>query len=73
MKIVARTENELIIRDSAMPIRAIGAFLFPFGGLAVWLAFTTDPDAGVKLAPLIIGTILVMGGIALLVMLPAER
>ena len=38
MKIVARTTTELIIRDSAMPLRAIGAFLFPFGGFAIYLA-----------------------------------
>jgi uncharacterized protein DUF3592 len=72
MKIVARTPTELIIRDSAMPLRAIGAFLFPFGSLAIWLAFTTDAESGVKLAPLIIGAILVMGGVALLV-LPAVK
>ena len=71
MKIVARTPTELIIRDSAMPLRAIGAFLFPLGGFAIYLALVGE-EGRVGWAPLIIGAILVLSGLALLV-LPAIK
>lgn len=71
MRIIARTPTELIIRDSAMPLRAIGAFLFPFGGFAIYLALVGE-DGRIGWAPLIIGAILVMAGLALLV-LPAIK
>ena len=71
MKIVARTPTELIIRDAGMPLRAIGAFLFPFGALAVYLALVGE-DGRTRWAPLIVGAILVMVGLAVLV-LPAIK
>ena len=71
MKIVARTATELIIRDSAMPLRAIGAFLVPFGGFAIYLALVGE-EGRIGWAPLIIGAILVVSGLALLV-LPAIK
>ena len=71
MKIVARTSTELIIRDSAMPIRASGAFLFVFGGFAIYLALTSE-EGRIGWAPLIIGAVLVIAGLALLV-LPAIK
>jgi hypothetical protein len=67
MKIVARTPTELIIRDAAMPLRAIGAFLFPFGGFAIYLALEGE-DGRIGWAPLIIGGILVVAGLALIVL-----
>ena len=71
MKIVVRTPTELIIRDSAMPMRAIGAFLFPFGGFAIYLALVGE-EGRIGWVPLIIGAILVVAGLALIV-LPAIK
>ena len=71
MKIVVRTPMELIIRDSAMPLRAIGAFLSPFGGLATYLGLVGE-DGRIGWAPLVIGAILVVVGLGLLV-LPAFK
>ena len=71
MKIVARTQTELIIRDSAMPIRAIGAFLAAFGGFAMYLGFLGEDDR-IGWAPVIIGAVLAIGGVAMLV-LPAIK
>ena len=71
MKIVAHTPTELIIRDSALPLRAIGAFLSLLGGFAIYLALVGEDDR-IGWAPLVIGAMLVLAGLALLVV-PAVK
>jgi hypothetical protein len=71
MKIVARTPTELIIRDSAMPLRATGAFLVPFGGFAIYLGLVGE-EGRIGWVPLTIGAILALAGFALL-LLPAIK
>ena len=72
MKIVARTPTELIIRDSAMTLRALGAFFAVFGAIVVWFGMTQDPDGEVGVVPVAIGSLVALGGFALLV-LPARK
>ena len=68
MKIVAQTPTELIIRDSALVIRAVGSFVAAIGAFAIALGFTSDPDGRVGAVPVVIGSLLVIGGLLLAIM-----
>jgi hypothetical protein len=72
MKIVARTPTELIIRDSAMTLRILGAFLAALGTFAIFVGLTQDPEGRVGVVPVVIGSLIVLGGMAL-VALPARK
>ena len=72
MKIVAHTPTELIIRDSAMMLRAFGAFVVALGAFAVWVGMAQDPDGRVAVVPMAIGTLIATGGLSLLV-LPSRK
>jgi Protein of unknown function (DUF3592) len=72
MKIVARTPTELIIRDSAMGLRGFGVFLLGLGAFAIWIGVTPDPDGLIGVAPIVIGSLVALGG-ALLVALPSRK
>ena len=63
MKIVAHTPTELIIRDSAMMLRAFGAFVVALGAFAVWVGMAQDPDGRVAVVPMAIGTLIATGGL----------
>ena len=65
MKIVAHTPTELIIRDSAMTLRAFGVFLLAFAAFAVAIGVAQDPGGRVDVVPMVIGTVLALGGLAL--------
>ena len=71
MKIVARTPTELIIRDSAMPLRAFGVFLVAFAAFIVGIGMTQDPER-IGVFPLVLGAIVAMGGVAMLA-LPSRK
>ena len=72
MKIVAHTPTELIIRDSAMLLRGIGAFLAALGAFAIAIGLTQDPDGRVGVVPVAIGSLVALGGV-LLVVLPRRK
>jgi hypothetical protein len=52
MKIVVRTPTELLIRDSAIVLRAFGVFLGALGAFAIWLGLTQDPDGRIATVPI---------------------
>ena len=70
MKIVASTPNQLIIRDTAMTLRAFGVFILMYGAIIVWVSVGGDPDARIAMAPMVIGSLVAIGGLAMIV-LPA--
>jgi hypothetical protein len=70
MKIVAHSPTQLIIRDTAMTLRAFGVFILLFGAIIVWFGVGADPDAGIAMVPTVIGSIVAIGGLAMIV-LPA--
>jgi uncharacterized protein DUF3592 len=72
MKIVAHTPTELIIRDSALVPRAVGAFLALIGAFAIFIGLTQDPDGRVGVTPIVVGSFIVLGG-ALLMVLPRRK
>ena len=72
MKVVARTSTVLIIRDSAMTLRALGGFLAALGAFVIWIGSTQDPDGHIGVAPTVIGTLIVIGG-ALMFALPKRK
>jgi hypothetical protein len=72
MKIVARTPTELIIRDSAMVLRAFGAFLVALGAFAIFVGVTQDPEGSIGVVPVVIGALVGLGGLSL-VTLAARR
>jgi hypothetical protein len=72
IKIVAHTPTELIIRDSAMLLRGIGAFLAALGAFAIAIGLTQDPDGRVGVVPVAIGSLVALGGV-LLVVLPRRK
>ena len=65
MKIVAHTPTELIIRDSAMSLRALGAFLVALAAFIVWIGMTQDPER-IGIFPLVVGAIVALGGLTVL-------
>ena len=71
MKIDAHTPTELIIRDSAMPLRAFGAFLVAFAAFIVLIGMTPDPER-IGVVPLVLGAIVGLGGVAM-VALPSRK
>ena len=71
MKIVARTPTELIVRDSAAALRAMGVFLVALGGWAIFIG-VAQPEGRGGIVPIVIGSLIVLGG-ALLVALPARK
>ena len=71
MKIVAHTPTELIIRDSAMSLRALGAFLVALAAFIVWIGMTQDPER-IGIFPLVVGAIVALGGVAMLA-LPSRK
>src|SRR5688572_32943182 len=68
MKIVAHTPTELIIRDSAVTLRAFGIFLLAFAAFVVAIGVAQDPGGRVDVFPMVIGTVLALGGLALVVL-----
>src|SRR5690348_16550193 len=72
MKIVANTPTHLIIRDSAAAIRTVAAFVVALGAFAIWMGLTQDPNGGVGIAPVVIGSLIDVGGLAMLV-LPSRK
>src|SRR5688572_20147729 len=64
MKIIARSQTELIIRDSAPMLRAFGAFLVVFGALAIFGGVSQDPEQ-IGIVPVVIGAIVALGGLSL--------
>lgn len=72
MKIVHRTPTELIIRDAAMGLRAVGALLLLFGAFTISTGLAPDPGAHSHIAPAMIGSVLALTGVALIV-LPARK
>ena len=71
MKIVAQTPTELIIRDSAMTLRVVGAFIAVLGAFAIFMGLTNDPEH-IGVVPIVIGSFLGVAGV-LLVVLPARK
>ena len=71
MKIVAHTPTELIIRDAAMSLRALGAFLVALAAFIVWVGMTQDPER-IGIFPLVVGAIVALGGVAMLA-LPSRK
>lgn len=67
MKIVARTPTELIVRDSAMTLRGFGVVIAALGAFCTWLGLTQEPDGRVAVVPTIIGSLLLLGGLSLIV------
>jgi len=72
MKIVARTPTELIIRDSAMTLRVFGVVIAALGAFSTWLGLTQEPDGRVAVVPTVIGSLLLLGGLSLIV-LPSRK
>ena len=72
MKIVAHTPTELIIRDSAVTLRVLGAFLAALGVFTLFVGLTQDPEGRIGVVPVVIGSLIVLGGLALVV-LPARK
>ena len=72
MKIVAHTPTELIIRDSAPVLRGLGGFLLAFAGFAFWMGFADDPGGKVAVVPIVIGSLVALGALALIV-LPSRK
>ena len=72
MKIVARTPTELIIRDSALTLRGFGIFLAALGAFAIWVGMTQDSDGRVGTVPVVIGSLIALGGLALFA-LPSRK
>lgn len=72
MKIVARTPTELIIRDSALTLRGFGIFLAALGAFAIWVGMTQDSDGRVGTVPVVIGSLIAVGGLALFA-LPSRK
>jgi hypothetical protein len=72
MKIVANTPTQLIIRDSAMTMRALGAFMAALGAYAIWLGVAQDPDGQVGIVPTVLGSLVALGGLALLAIPPRK-
>jgi len=71
MKIVAHTPAELIIRDSAMQLRAFGAFLIPFAAFIAWIGMAPDVEQ-IRVFPLVLAAVVGLGGVAM-VALPARK
>src|SRR6185295_13856681 len=72
MKIVARSPTVLIIRDSAVTIRALGGLFAALGAFAIWLGLTQEPDGRMAVTPMVIGSLIVVVG-ALMVGLPKRK
>jgi hypothetical protein len=72
MKIVARTPTELIIRDSALMLRGFGIFLAALGAFAIWVGMTQDSDGRVGTVPVVLGSLIALGGLALFA-LPSRK
>ena len=72
MKIVAHTPTELIIRDSAMLLRAFGVFLAALGAFAIVIGATQDPEGRVSVVPVVIGSLIGFCGL-LTVVLPSSK
>jgi len=72
MKIVVHTPTELIIRNSAAPLRWFGAFIIALAAFVLLIGVGQDPDGGVAIVPTIIGCVLLLGG-ALMVVLPRNK
>src|SRR4051812_37377575 len=72
MKIVVRSPTQLIIRDSAMPLRAFGVFIVALGAFAIWVGLTQDPDGRIGIVPIVLGTLVALGGV-LLGVLPTRK
>jgi len=72
MKIVTNTPTQLIIRDSAMTMRGLGAFSAALGAYAIWLGVAQDPDGQVGIVPTVLGSLVAFGGLALLAIPPRK-
>lgn len=72
MKIVANTPTQLIIRDSAMTMRGLGAFIAALGAYAIWLGVAQDPDGQIGVVPTVLGSLVALGGLALLAIPPRK-
>jgi hypothetical protein len=72
MKIVVRTPTELIIRDSAITLRAFGGFLVALGAFVTWVGVTQDPRGRIGVFPTALGSLLGLAGV-LLVALPSRK
>ena len=72
MKIVTHSPTQLILRDSATALRLSGAGIALFGAVIVWIGFAREPGAGVAMVPAIIGSLVTLGGLAML-LLPARK
>ena len=65
MKIVAHTPTELIIRDSALGLRAFGACMLGLVLLVVGLGLTQDPGGTVGVVPALIAAVLGVIGLSM--------
>jgi uncharacterized protein DUF3592 len=72
MRLLVRSPTQLIIRDSAIPIRVVSGFVLALGAFAMTMGLTHDPDGGVGVVPVVIGVLLGAAGLAMLV-LPWRR
>ena len=72
MKIIARTPTELIVRESAMTLRLLGAFLMALGTFAIYAGTTQDAEGSVSVFPTTIGSFLALAGLSL-ALFPALR
>src|SRR4051812_5841407 len=72
MKIVVRTPTQLIIRDSATPLRAFGVLIVALGAFAIWVGLTQDPDGRIGTVPIVLGALVALGGV-LLGVLPTRK
>ena len=72
MKIVASTPTQLIIRDTAMALRAFGAVIVLVGAIIIWIGVDRDPDGRVTIVPVVLGSLVVLAGLAMLLLPPRK-